>query len=63
MRTVHPVVPPKVEYRLTDLGLSLGAAFCGVWIWAEQNLEKIERARAAFDQRTKPEDKSMSRSV
>lgn len=51
IRTVHPVVPPKVEYRLTDLGLSLGAAFCGVWIWAEQNLETIEQARVAFDQR------------
>ena len=30
-RTVHPVIPPKVEYRLTDLGHSLGEAFCGVW--------------------------------
>jgi DNA-binding HxlR family transcriptional regulator len=29
-RTVHPVIPPKVEYKLTELGLSLGAAFCGV---------------------------------
>ncbi|THT98788.1 helix-turn-helix transcriptional regulator [Lampropedia puyangensis] len=47
-RTVYPVVPPKVEYRLTDLGLSLGAAFCGVWIWAEQNLGAIEQARAAY---------------
>ena len=36
-RTVHPVVPPKVEYELTALGLSLGAAFCGVWIWATEN--------------------------
>lgn len=50
-RTVHPVVPPRVEYRLTDLGLGLGDAFCGVWIWAERNLEKIEQARAEFDAR------------
>jgi DNA-binding HxlR family transcriptional regulator len=50
-RTVHPVVPPKVEYKLTALGVSLGAAFCGVWIWAEENLESVEEARAAFDQK------------
>ncbi len=51
IRTVHPVVPPRVEYRLTDLGLGLGAAFCGVWVWAEQNLARIEEARTEFDQR------------
>ncbi len=49
VRTVHPVVPPRVEYRLTTLGLSLSAAFCGVWIWAEQHLEEVETARAVFD--------------
>lgn len=48
-RTVHAVVPPRVDYRLTDLGRSLGAAFCGVWIWAEENLAKVEGARQAFD--------------
>ncbi|WP_113627437.1 winged helix-turn-helix transcriptional regulator [Pectobacterium peruviense] len=53
IRTVHPVIPPKVEYRLTDLGLGLGAAFCGVWVWAEQNLEIIEQARATFDLQAK----------
>ncbi|KML68554.1 winged helix-turn-helix transcriptional regulator [Pectobacterium peruviense] len=53
IRTVHPVIPPKVEYRLTDLGLGLGAAFCGVWVWAEQNLEVIEQARATFDLQAK----------
>ena len=51
VRTVHPVVPPKVEYRLTKLGQSLGEAFCGVWVWAAKNLGEIERARADFDQR------------
>lgn len=49
VRTVHPVIPPKVEYRLTDLGLTLAEAFCGVWMWAEKNIERIEAARAAFD--------------
>ncbi|BES83989.1 transcriptional regulator [Pectobacterium araliae] len=53
IRTVHPVIPPKVEYRLTDLGLGLGAAFCGVWVWAEQNLETIEQARATYDLQAK----------
>lgn len=48
-RTVHPVVPPKVEYRLTGLGLSLGAAFCGVWVWAAENLDQVEDARRVFD--------------
>ncbi len=48
-RTVHPVVPPKVEYRLTPLGLTLGAAFCGVWVWAAENLHDIEQARRTFD--------------
>ena len=51
VRTIHPVVPPKVEYRLTALGLSLGAAFCGVWVWASENLNHVEKARIKFDGR------------
>jgi DNA-binding HxlR family transcriptional regulator len=50
-RTVHPVIPPRVEYELTELGRSLGEAFCGVWIWAEAHGEEITRARAAFQGR------------
>ena len=51
VRTVHPVVPPRVEYRLTDMGVSLGAAFCGVWVWAETYHPQVEAARAAFKRR------------
>jgi DNA-binding HxlR family transcriptional regulator len=52
-RTVHPVVPPKVDYKLTHLGLSLGAAFCGVWVWAAENLNQVEQARREFDGKAK----------
>ena len=55
VRTVYPVVPPKVEYHLTPLGLSLGAAFCGVWVWAAENLKHIEQARNQFDEKSKAE--------
>ena len=54
VRTVHPVVPPKVEYLLTGLGLSLGAAFCGVWVWAAENVDQVEQARRAFGERIAP---------
>jgi DNA-binding HxlR family transcriptional regulator len=52
-RKVYPVVPPKVEYKLTDLGLTLSAAFCGVWVWAAENLSKVEEARARFDKKAR----------
>ncbi|MBB5057026.1 DNA-binding HxlR family transcriptional regulator [Granulicella aggregans] len=54
-RTVYPVVPPKVEYELTKLGESLGAAFCGVWEWAEKNYEEVEQRRATYALRMKPD--------
>ena len=47
-RTVFAEVPPRVEYALTDLGHDLGEAFCGVWHWAERNVERIEQARKDF---------------
>lgn len=50
-RTIYPVVPPKVEYKLTALGLTLGGAFCGVWVWAAENLKQVEQARRDFDEK------------
>ncbi|WP_438827058.1 winged helix-turn-helix transcriptional regulator [Sphingomonas bacterium] len=48
-RRVCAVVPPKVEYSLTRLGFTLGVTFCGVWVWASENLSQVEQARSAFD--------------
>lgn len=53
-RQVFPVVPPKVEYRLTRLGLSLGKAVCSVWLWTETHAADIERSRRSFDRRLPP---------
>ncbi|PYE86974.1 winged helix-turn-helix transcriptional regulator [Phyllobacterium leguminum] len=47
-RTVHPIIPPHVDYTLTPLGDSLSKAFCGVWIWAETHYDEIQQARQAF---------------
>lgn len=49
-RKVYAVVPPKVEYTLTTLGLTLSGAFCGVWVWAYENLQQVEAAREKFEQ-------------
>jgi DNA-binding HxlR family transcriptional regulator len=47
-RRVHPVIPPHVDYTLTDAGRSLGAAVCGIWEWVDTHAESVARARAAF---------------
>ncbi|ULH17316.1 helix-turn-helix transcriptional regulator (plasmid) [Deinococcus sp. KNUC1210] len=52
VRTVFPVIPPRVEYHLTDLGRGLSEAFCGVWHWAEQHRDTIKASRLAFQERT-----------
>lgn len=49
-RTIYAVVPPRVEYELTERGSSLTAAFCGVWLWAEAHQEGIRASRKAFEQ-------------
>lgn len=47
-RTVHPTVPPSVEYRLTPLGASLLEPLAGLVKWADEHYESIRNARQEF---------------
>lgn len=50
-RTVHPVVPPRVDYRLTPLGTTLHGTVCNLMSWAMEHADDIGEARAAYDSR------------
>jgi DNA-binding HxlR family transcriptional regulator len=45
-RTVHDVVPPRVDYALTPLGRSLLAPLRAICRWAERHLPRVRAARA-----------------
>jgi len=47
-RTVHPVVPPKVEYSLTPLGQSLVEPLVMLCEWTMRHRGEIEAARARY---------------
>jgi DNA-binding HxlR family transcriptional regulator len=44
-RTVHPVVPPRVDYALTRLGGTLTNPLLALYRWTETHLAEIHRAR------------------
>ena len=50
-RTVFPVVPPRVEYELTPLGVSLCDPVIALGTWARNHSDEIDAARAAYDRR------------
>ena len=50
-RTIHPVIPPRVEYALTPMGRTLLDTIGQLVTWADSHLPEIEAARAAYDAR------------
>lgn len=48
-RTVHPTVPPQVEYALTGLGRSLLVPVQAIRDWARAHALEIEAAQRRFD--------------
>lgn len=47
-RKVYAVVPPKVEYRLTDVGKSLLPLIRQLTEWAQTNMKKVMNHRQEY---------------
>ncbi|MFE2992997.1 winged helix-turn-helix transcriptional regulator [Streptomyces sp. NPDC059262] len=48
-RAVHPTVPPRVEYTLTEAGHGLRATVDGMCDWTYRYFRQIESARQRFE--------------
>jgi len=50
-RKVYPTIPPRVEYKLTELGRDLLVPIHALVDWADKNRARIQAARDRFDPR------------
>ncbi len=50
LRIAHPVIPPHVEYRLTDQGGTVARKVGDLVNWIELNLEDILHSQKRFDE-------------
>ena len=48
-RTVHPTIPPRVDYALTEAGSALRGVVDGMCGWTQRYLGHIEASRGSFD--------------
>ncbi|MET3925879.1 helix-turn-helix domain-containing protein [Devosia sp. 2618] len=53
-RKVYASVPPKVEYSLTPLGVSLAGIVENLRVWSESNIDIVLASQQAYD--TAPKD-------
>jgi DNA-binding HxlR family transcriptional regulator len=53
-RTVYPVVPPRVEYRLTPLGSGLLEAIGPLVAWTRAHGDDVAAAQAVYDAQAQP---------
>lgn len=51
-RTAYDEMPPRVEYELTPLGLTLREPLTALGRWAEHHIEEVLVARDAYDLRS-----------
>ncbi|SEM50229.1 winged helix-turn-helix transcriptional regulator [Streptacidiphilus jiangxiensis] len=50
-RDAKPVIPPRVDYSLTDLGREAAERVRDLAEWTHRRMEAVQEARDAYDQR------------
>ncbi len=48
-RDAKPVIPPRVDYSLTDLGREAAQQVRALAVWTEQRMDAVQQARDAYD--------------
>ena len=51
VRTMYPEIPPRVEYALTPLGVTLRPVIQALWDWSVAHYPDIAEAREDYDAR------------
>lgn len=54
VRTYHPEVPPRVEYEISELGMSLAPLFHHLTEWWREHAGDVATARTGYDDRGAP---------
>src|SRR3954451_12787806 len=49
-RDAKPVIPPRVDYSLTDLGREAAEQVRGLALWTHQRMAQVEQARQTYDE-------------
>ncbi|GCB46837.1 redox-sensing transcriptional regulator qorR [Streptomyces sp. NL15-2K] len=49
-RDAKPVIPPRVDYSLTELGRESAEQVRALAMWTEKRMDDVESARRAYDE-------------
>ncbi|MFI7317789.1 winged helix-turn-helix transcriptional regulator [Streptomyces venezuelae] len=49
-RDAKPVIPPRVDYSLTELGCEAAAQVRALSAWTDRRMDDVQKARRAYDE-------------
>ncbi|MFD3730527.1 winged helix-turn-helix transcriptional regulator [Streptomyces sp. NPDC058632] len=57
-RDAKPVIPPRVDYSLTDLGREVAEQVRALALWTERRMDDVRDARQAYDEARRTRDEA-----